>query len=383
MNKNNVFNLREKKYNNFQTLQKSYINHLVFYPAPVNLNYIWSFGSLAGIFFFLQILSGVFLAMHYVAHIELAFNFVEHIMRDVNYGWLFRYMHANGASFVFIFLYAHIGKGLYFRSYAYPRGLLWVSGILIFLLMMGTAFVGYVLPWGQMSFWGATAITNLITAVPYIGEPIAFWLWGGFSVGHPTLNRFFSIHYLLPFLILGIILIHLTLLHEKGSSNPMGAPMPRALITFVPYFSIKDFFALFLTLCIYIIILSFYPNVLGHSDNYIPSNSLVTPTHIVPEWYFLPFYAILRAVPNKLGGVVAMLIAILIFIILPIIAFQIDKRIKSTRFSKIRKNIFWGLVFTFIFLGFIGGSPAEDPFIYAGRSASIMYFILVTLLGLI
>lgn len=373
-----IDNKNRMKFFNSDFVLKFFINHLVFYPTPKNINYIWSFGSLAGIFFSLQIVTGIFLAMHYVPNIELAFASVEHIMRDVEYGWLIRYLHANGASMVFVFLYLHIAKALYFRSYTNTRVHLWFSGILVFLFMMGTAFVGYVLPWGQMSFWGATVITNLITAIPYIGEPIAYWVWGGFSVANPTLNRFFSIHYLLPFLIVGLTILHLGLLHEAGSSNPIGVFSSRDTTTFWPYFGVKDAFIFIVFLMFYTIILFYFPNLLGHSDNYVQANPLVTPAHIVPEWYFLPFYAILRAVPNKLGGVVAMLAAILVFFVMPLIADS--KKSKSTRFNPVRKFIFVSFIFVFIFLGFIGGNVAEEPFITAGQIAAVSYFFLLFLM---
>lgn len=356
------------------------VNHLVYYPTPKNLNYIWSFGSLVGVFFAIQILTGIFLAMHYVPHVDLAFASVEHIMRDVEYGWFIRYLHSNGASMIFVLLYLHIAKGLYFRSYSSSRVYLWFSGVFVFLLMMGTAFVGYVLPWGQMSFWGATVITNLITAIPYIGESIAYWIWGGFSVANPTLNRFFSIHYLLPFLITGLIFLHLGLLHDTGSTNPIGISSSRDLVCFWPYFGIKDLFIFCLFFVFYVIILFYFPNLLGHSDNYIAANPLVTPAHIVPEWYFLPFYAILRAIPNKLGGVLAMLAAILIFFLLPLISNGIQ--IKSTRFRPIKRFVFWNLTVIFLFLGYIGGNVAEEPFIFAGRVFSFLYFFLILLLEL-
>lgn len=348
-------------------------NHIIYYPTPANINYGWSFGSLAGLFFAFQIITGIFLAMHYTANIELAFWSLEHIMRDVNNGWLLRYLHANGASMVFIMMYIHIAKALYFRSYTpgHSRAGLFFSGILIFLLMMGTAFIGYVLPWGQMSLWGATVITNLITAIPFIGENIAYWIWGGFSVGNPTLNRFFSFHYVLPFIVTGIIFLHLTLLHLRGSTNPMGNSSVKDRIDFHPYFFIKDGLSLFLAILFYSIIVFFYPNILGHSDNYILANSLVTPAHIVPEWYFLPFYAILRAIPNKIGGVIAMLAAILILFSLP----SLDKsEIKSPRLRSI-VNVFYILfIFNFFFLGFLGGSPAEEPYILLSRISTLFYF---------
>lgn len=352
-------------------LAKIIANHLIDYPTPVNINYAWSFGSLAGIFFALQLLTGIFLAMHYTANIESAFSSVEHIMRDVQHGWLLRYMHSNGASMIFVMLYIHIGKALFYRSYTNTRMYLFFSGVVIFLLMMATAFIGYVLPWGQMSFWGATVITNLITAVPYVGESIAYWVWGGFSVGNPTLTRFFSLHYLLPFLITGIIFLHLALLHNTGSTNPMGLNSSVDKISFYPYFFFKDAVALFVALTFYIILVHFYPNLLGHSDNYIPANPLVTPTHIVPEWYFLPFYAILRAIPNKIGGVVAMLGAILVLLVIPFI----DRAaVRTPRTRRAFTVMFWFFVANFWLLAFLGGHPAEEPFITASRLTSVFYF---------
>ena len=348
-------------------------NHIIYYPTPLNINYGWSFGSLAGLFFALQLVTGIFLAMHYTANIDLAFWSLEHIMRDVNNGWLLRYMHSNGASMVFALIYIHISKALYFRSYlpGKSRIALFFSGVLIFLLMMGTAFIGYVLPWGQMSLWGATVITNLITAIPFIGDDIAYWIWGGFSVGNPTLNRFFSFHYILPFIVLGVILLHLVLLHLRGSTNPMGNSTVRDRIDFHPYFIVKDALSFFFIISIYFFIVFYYPNVLGHSDNYIMANPLVTPAHIVPEWYFLPFYAILRAIPNKIGGVIAMLAAILILFILPVVDFS---KIKTPRIRVLHNFFFIIFLFNFLFLGFLGGSPAEDPFILLSRLSSVLYF---------
>jgi len=348
-------------------------NHIIFYPTPSSLNYGWSFGSLAGLFFGFQIITGIFLAMHFVPNVDFAFLSVEHIMRDVNYGWLLRYFHSNGASMIFILIYIHIAKAIYFRSYMPGKGrlILFFSGILIFLLMMGTAFIGYVLPWGQMSLWGATVITNLLTAIPFIGESIAFWIWGGFSVGNPTLNRFFSFHYILPFIIIAIIFLHLTLLHLRGSTSPIGNISIRDRISFYPYFFIKDAYSLFCAILIYSFFIFLYANLLGHSDNYIMANALVTPTHIVPEWYFLPFYAILRAIPNKIGGVILMLFAIIILFFLPFIDFH---NIKTPRLGILNNFLFLFFIFNFLFLGFLGGSPAEDPFIFFSRLASFFYF---------
>ena len=258
-------------------------NHLIHYPSPINLNYAWSFGSVAGICLVIQMLSGIFLAMHYTPHIDLAFSSVEHIMRDVNNGWLIRYMHANGASMFFIVVYCHIFRGLYYGSYMVPRQLLWCSGVLIFILMMGTAFMGYVLPWGQMSFWGATVITSLVSAIPLVGQPITQWLWGGFTVSNATLNRFFSLHFVLPFVIAALVLIHLALLHKDGSNNPLGIDSSVDKIPFYPYFFVKDLFSFFVFLFVFCIVVFYYPNALGHPDNYIRADALVTPKHIVPE----------------------------------------------------------------------------------------------------
>jgi len=294
-------------------------------------------------------------------------------MRDVNNGWMFRYLHANGASMIFIMLYVHIAKALYYRSYipGHSRAALFFSGIIIFLLMMGTAFIGYVLPWGQTSLWGATVTTNLLTAIPLIGESVAYWIWGGFSVGNPTLNRFYSFHYLLPFVVIGIVFLHLTLLHLRGSTNPIGITATKDRIDFHPYFFIKDAVSLFLGGILYIFLIFYFPNALGHSDNYIMANPLVTPTHIVPEWYSLPFYAILRAIPNKIGGVIAMLSAILVLFILP----SMDQNsLKSPKLRLFATPIFILFVLNFFMLGILGGSPAEEPFITLSRISTVLYF---------
>ena len=347
-------------------------SHIIDYPTPSNLNYFWSFGSAAGICLVLQILTGIFLAMHYTPHVDLAFNSVEHIMRDVNNGWFIRYLHANGASMFFIVVYCHIFRGLYFGSYMTPREKLWCSGVIIFLLMMATAFMGYVLPWGQMSFWGATVITNLFSAIPVIGQSIVNWLWGGFSVDNATLNRFFSLHYLMPFIIAGLTIVHLSLLHGEGSNNPLGINIKLDTVSFYPYFYVKDLFAFFIFITIFSFFLFYYPNALGHSDNYIPANPLVTPPHIVPEWYFLPFYAILRSIPNKLGGVIAMISAILILLILPFINTSI---IRSSRFRPVYAPLYWFLVSDFLILGWIGQKPVESPYIEVGMFATAFYFL--------
>jgi len=347
-------------------------SHIISYPTPINLNYFWSFGAMAGICLVIQILSGIFLAMHYTPHIFNAFNSVEHIMRDVNNGWLLRYLHANGASFFFIVVYSHIFRGLYFGSYMYPRAKLWSSGVIIFFLMMATAFMGYVLPWGQMSFWGATVITNLFSAIPFIGSSIVEWLWGGFSLGNATLNRFFSLHYLLPFLIAGLVIIHLALLHKDGSNNPLGIHSNVDVLTFYPYFYVKDLFAFLILILIFGFFIIYYPNLLGHPDNYIPANPMSTPAHIVPEWYFLPFYAILRSIPDKLGGVVAMVSAILILLVLP---FSNTSKLRSTEFRPIYVLAYWFLVSDFLLLGWIGQKPVESPYIEIGMLATLFYFL--------
>jgi ubiquinol-cytochrome c reductase cytochrome b subunit len=345
---------------------------------------MWSFGSTAGLCLVIQILTGIFLAMHYSPHIDLAFDSVEHIMRDVNNGWLIRYIHANGASMFFIVVYCHLFRGLYYGSYMYPRGLLWGSGVIIFLLMMATAFMGYVLPWGQMSFWGATVITNLFSAVPFVGTSIVEWLWGGFSVSNATLNRFFSLHYLMPFVIVGLVIVHLSLLHKDGSNNPLGANTNVDTISFYPYFYVKDLLSFFFLVFFLALFVFFFPNLLGHSDNYIQANPLSTPAHIVPEWYFLPFYAILRSIPDKLGGVVAMISAILILLILPVIN---TSAIRSSKFRPIFGVAYWFLVSDFLILGWIGQKPVESPYIEIGMAATVFYFlfllVFIPLIGLL
>lgn len=347
-------------------------NHLIDYPTPVNLNYFYGFGSLAGIMLGIQIITGIFLAMHYTPQISLAFSSVEHIMRDVNNGWLIRYAHANGASFFFIVVYIHIFRGLYYGSYFKPRAALWCSGIIIFILMMATAFMGYVLPWGQMSFWGATVITNLFSAIPLIGKNIVGWLWGGFSVDNPTLNRFFSLHFTFPFVILGAVFIHLILLHEVGSSNPLGINSKTEIIPFYPYFYVKDLFGFLILLLCFFFILFYFPNMLGHPDNYIEANPMKTPLHIVPEWYFLPFYAILRSVPNKIGGVLVMFGSLLILLCIPFIN---SSEIRSTSFRPIFKIFYWLLIISFLLLGWIGQMPAQTPYTEIGIFAMIYYFM--------
>ena len=363
----------------------SFLKHsAVDYPTPRNLNYWWNFGSLAGFFLLVQIITGVILSMHYTAHVDHAFNSIEHIMRNVNHGWLIRYIHMNGASFFFIVVYIHIFRGLYYGSYKAPRELLWWLGIIILLLMMATAFMGYVLPWGQMSFWGATVITNLFSAIPLIGDNITQWLWGGYSVDNPTLSRFYTLHFLLPFLIVGVVVLHIVALHTHGSNNPLGIDKkgPQDSIPFHPFYTIKDLFGLSFALTIFFAVVFFAPDFLGHPDNYIPADPLKTPAHIVPEWYFLPFYAILRAIPDKLGGVIAMFSAIFVLFLLPWLD---TSKVRSATFRPIYKILFWIFLLDTIILGWVGSKPAEGIYIIISRVATIYYFvhflILLPLLG--
>ncbi len=365
----------------------SFMHHeLHEYPTPKNLSYWWNFGSLAGIVLVLMILTGVFLAMHYTPHTAFAFESVERIMRDVNYGWLVRYMHMNGGSAFFIIVYIHIFRGLYYGSYKAPRELLWILGVVILLLMMATAFMGYVLPWGQMSFWGATVITNLFSAIPLIGDSVVTWLWGGFSVDNPTLNRFFALHYLLPFAIVGAVVLHLVALHRFGSSNPLGIDVkgPQDSIPFHPYYTAKDAFGLGIFLILFAGVVFFAPNLFGEPDNYIPANPLVTPPHIVPEWYFLPYYAILRAIPDKLLGVIAMFGSILVLFIVPWLD---TARVRSAKFRPTFRKFFWVLVVDCFVLGYVGANPPEGWFVIVGQVATFYYFfhflILLPVLGLI
>lgn len=350
-------------------------------PEPRNLNYFWSFGSLAGLFLVIQILTGVVLAMHYTPHADMAFGSVEHIMRDVNYGWLLRYMHANGASFFFIVVYIHIFRGLYYGSYKAPRELLWMLGVVLLLLMMATAFMGYVLPWGQMSFWGATVITNLFSAVPAVGDWIVQLLWGGFSVDNPTLNRFFSLHYLLPFVIAGVVIFHIWALQLAGSNNPLGIDPkgPQDLVPFHPYYTIKDLVGVGVALIVFSVFLFYLPNFLGHPDNYIPADPMTTPEHIVPEWYFLPFYAILRAitvdflgVPAKLWGVIAMFASILVLFFLPWLD---TSKVRSATFRPVYKQVYWLLVIDIVILTMAGAKPPEGIWVVLGQLGTAYYFI--------
>jgi quinol-cytochrome oxidoreductase complex cytochrome b subunit len=334
------------------------------FPTPRNLNYWWTFGGILALCLGIQILTGVVLAMHYVADAGQAFNSVEHIMRDVNYGWLLRYTHANGASMFFLAVYLHMGRNLYYGSYKAPREVLWMIGVTIYLLMMATAFLGYTLPWGQMSFWGATVITNLLGAFPLVGPAITQWLWGGFSVDAPTLNRFFSLHYLLPFVIAGLVALHIWALHVPGNNNPVGINLRSKddMVPFHPYYTVKDGFGIVLFLILFACFVFFMPNILGHSDNYIPANPLVTPSHIVPEWYFLPFYAILRAVPDKLMGVLAMFAAIGVLFILPWLD---TSKVRSMRYRPTMRWFFFIFIAVCLVLGWCGAQLPDDPVIPA------------------
>nr|APX40081.1 cytochrome b [Orestia punctipennis] len=347
------------------------IDHaLITLPTPSNISYMWNFGSLLGLCLIIQIMSGVFLAMHYCPNVELAFNSVIHICRDVNYGWLLRTFHANGASFFFICLYIHIGRGIYYSSYNMIET--WLIGVTIFFLVMATAFLGYVLPWGQMSFWGATVITNLVSAIPSLGVKIVQWIWGGFAVDNATLTRFFTFHFILPFIILALMIIHLLFLHQTGSSNPLGVKSNIDKIPFHPYFTFKDILGAFILIFLLTFLTLSNPYLLGDPDNFIPANPLVTPIHIQPEWYFLFAYAILRSIPNKLGGVIALVLSIAILYPLPFIN---KKKYLSTQFYPINKILFWMLLSIVILLTWIGARPVEDPFIITGQILTILYFL--------
>ena len=343
------------------------------YLTPKNLNYFWNFGSTAGICLVIQILTGILLAMHYDPNTTNAFQSVEQIMRDVNYGWLLRYVHATGASMFFVVVYIHIFRGLYYGSYKAPREVLWWIGVIIYLTMMAAAFMGYVLPWGQMSLWGATVITSFFDKIPIIGTAIGTWLRGGFAVENATLNRFFALHYLLPFIILGLVVVHLWALHTHGSNNPTGVDVKseKDVIPFHPYYTVKDNFGFGVFFIIFAIFIYFIPNYLGHPDNYIPANPMVTPAHIVPEWYFLPFYAILRSIPNAFAGVVAMFGAIILLFFLPWLD---TSKVRSANYRPVFRVFFWIFVFDAIFLGFIGSAPAEGWYVVAGRIATLYYF---------
>nr|YP_010253742.1 cytochrome b [Cochylidia moguntiana]QTZ18152.1 cytochrome b [Cochylidia moguntiana] len=361
--------------NNYKPLRKTHpifkiINgSLIDLPSPSNISTWWNFGSLLGLCLMIQILTGLFLTMYYTANIEMAFYSVNYICRNVNYGWLIRTLHANGASFFFICVYLHIGRGIYYESFNLKYT--WMIGVILLFLLMGTAFMGYVLPWGQMSFWGATVITNLLSAIPYLGNMLVNWIWGGFAVDNATLTRFYTFHFLLPFILAMMTMIHLLFLHQTGSNNPLGINSNLDKIPFHPFFSFKDLVGFLIMLFILITLTLTNPNLLGDPDNFIPANPLVTPVHIQPEWYFLFAYAILRSIPNKLGGVIALVMSILILIILPI---TFNKKIQGIQFYPLNQILFWSMVVTVILLTWIGARPVEDPYIITGQILTVVYF---------
>lgn len=345
-------------------------NALVDLPAPINISSWWNFGSLLGLCLIIQILTGLFLAIHYTADVNIAFDSVNHICRDVNYGWLLRTLHANGASFFFICIYLHVGRGIYYGSYLFTPT--WIVGVIILFLVIGTAFIGYVLPWGQISFWGATVITNLLSAIPYLGTDLVQWVWGGFAVDNATLTRFFTFHFILPFIVLAITIIHLLFLHQTGSNNPIGLNSNIDKIPFHPYFTFKDIVGFIVIIIRLIILVLINPYLLGDPDNFIPANPLVTPVHIQPEWYFLFAYAILRSIPNKLGGVIALVLSIAILIILP---FYNLRKFRGIQFYPLNQILFWSIVVTVILLTWIGARPVEEPYIIVGQLLTVIYFI--------
>nr|YP_010443269.1 cytochrome b [Polypogon tarsicrinata]UTE83788.1 cytochrome b [Polypogon tarsicrinata] len=365
MMKKNNFILLRKTNPIFKILNGSLID----LPSPSNISYWWNFGSLLSLCLIIQILTGLFLTMYYTANIELAFYSVNYICRNVNYGWLIRTLHANGASFFFICIYLHIGRGIYYESFNLKHT--WMVGVVILFLLMGTAFMGYVLPWGQMSFWGATVITNLLSAIPYLGSMLVNWIWGGFAVDNATLTRFYTFHFLLPFVILMMTMIHLLFLHQTGSNNPLGLNSNYDKIPFHPFFTFKDLIGAIILLFLLIMLTLTNPYLLGDPDNFIPANPLVTPVHIQPEWYFLFAYAILRSIPNKLGGVIALVMSILILIILP---FTFNKKIQGIQFYPINQILFWSFTMMVILLTWIGARPVEDPYILTGQLLTILYF---------
>lgn len=359
-------------------VSKALYSYLIKYPTPMNINYLWNFGFMSAIFLVIQIVSGLFLTFFFTPHVDLAFFSVEHIMRDVNYGWLIRYVHANGASFFFFLVYIHILKGIYYGSYYFPRTLVWFTGVIIYILMMGTAFLGYVLPWGQMSYWAATVITNFVTVIPVVGKDIVYWVWGGYSINNATLNRFFSLHYLLPFVIALLSAYHIYQLHKSGSSNELGIRSHYLnKISFYPYFLVKDFFGLFIILFVFSIFVFFFPEAFNHSDNYIKANPLVTPAHIVPEWYFSPLYGILRSILNKTYGIIIMFVSLLVLFALPFV----DKSlIKNKTFKPFNRTLFWFFSFNFLFLGYLGSQAPVYPYIEFGVICShfhLLYFFLL------
>ncbi len=380
---NPVINWIDRRLPVFTMMQKEY----GVFPTPRNFNYLWNFGAIAMVMLMVMIASGLVLAMHYTADTKLSFNIVERIMRDVDYGWLIRYIHMNGASMFFIAVYIHIFRGLYYGSYKQPRELLWILGVLILLLMMATAFMGYVLPWGQMSFWGATVITNLFSAIPLVGDTIVTWLWGGFSVDNPTLTRFFALHFLMPFVILGVVFLHIAALHVSGSNNPLGIEpkSDKDTVPFSPYYTVKDLFGLCVFLIVYAAFVFYAPNYMGHPDNYTPANPMVTPAHIVPEWYFLPFYAILRSftidivipftdiiiISSKLGGVLLMFGSIAMLFILPWLD---TSPVRSARFRPLYQKFFWLHMAVCITLGFMGAKPPEGWYTITSQVCTFLYF---------
>jgi ubiquinol-cytochrome c reductase cytochrome b/c1 subunit len=359
---------------------------LMDFPTPKNLNYWWTFGGILSVMLVVQIVTGIVLVMHYTPHVDMAFDSVEHIMRDVNYGWLLRYMHSNGASMFFIAVYIHMFRGMYYGSYKAPREVLWMIGVIIYLIMMATAFMGYVLPWGQMSFWGAKVITNLFSAIPFFGKAITTWLWGGYSVDNPTLNRFFSLHYLLPFVLAAVVGLHIWALHVTGNGNPTGVSVKSSqdTVPFHPYYTMKDTFAIVVFFILFAAFMFFGPNYLGDAINYAPANPLQTPAHIVPEWYYLPFYAILRSIPNKLMGVVAMFSSILILFVLPWLD---TSRVRSGSYRPVFKGFFWIFVIVCLALGFLGSKPPEGAYVFWARILTTYYFlhfiVILPLVGLL
>ncbi len=360
-------------------------DHALDFPTPKNLNYWYTFGGILAVMLVVQIVTGIVLVMHYTPQTDLAFSSVEHIMRDVNYGWMLRYLHMNGASMFFIAVYIHMFRGMYYGSYKAPREVLWMIGVIIYLIMMATAFMGYVLPWGQMSFWGAKVITNLFSAIPFVGDSVTTWLWGGYSVDNPTLNRFFSLHYLLPFVLAGVVILHIWALHVVGNNNPAGVDVkgPGDTVPFHPYYTIKDGFVIVVFFMFYALFVFYGPNYLGDAVNYVPANPLSTPSHIKPEWYYLPFYAILRSIPDKLFGVIAMFSSILILFFLPWLD---TSRVRSGRYRPIFKLEFWIFAVVCVALGFIGSKPPEPVYVFWSRILTFYYFahfiIILPVLGL-
>nr|AIX92142.1 cytochrome b [Monomachus antipodalis] len=360
--------MKKSIFKNYEILNLIKIS-LLNLPTPMNISMWWNFGSLLGFCLMIQIITGLILSMHYCCHINMAFDSLIHIIQDVNYGWLFRLMHMNGASMFFICIYIHIGRGLYYNSYILM--MTWIMGVLILFLLMAIAFMGYVLPWGQMSLWGATVITNLVSAIPFLGDVLVQWLWGGFSVGNPTLNRFYSFHFFLPFILIIFVVLHLMFLHLKGSSNPLGLNSNLFKISFHPYYSFKDLIGFLLIFMIFMLIIMINPYILSDPENFIKANSMITPKHIQPEWYFLFAYAILRSIPNKLGGVFALIMSILILIILP---FLKVKNMQSNKFYFLNQIFFWIFVVNFILLTWIGAKSIEEPFIIIGQVLTFLYF---------